>query len=81
MNDSTMMVACAVINAMEHEGRSALPDAPIVAAPSPGRRARRLAAQQRWLASVTYRAAEKVGLTRRLHVSASHVWMIVQLRK
>jgi hypothetical protein len=60
MDYSTMTMACAVINTMEHEGRSALPDAPIVAAPRPGRRARRLAALQGWLASVLYRAAETV---------------------
>ena len=55
--DNSLMMALLVINSMQHEGRSALPDAPIVMAQRtrsrPGRRVR----LQAWLAGVLHHAA------------------------
>jgi hypothetical protein len=55
--DSSMMMALVVINSMEHEARSALPNAPVVeerrAGSTPGRWVR----LQGWLAGVLHHAA------------------------
>jgi hypothetical protein len=55
--DNSLMMALLVINSMKHEGRSALPDAPVVTArrarSTPGRRVR----LQGWLAGVLHHAA------------------------
>jgi hypothetical protein len=55
--DNSLMMALFVINSIEHEGRSALPDAPVVTArragSAPGRRVR----LQGWLAGVLHHAA------------------------
>ena len=55
--DNSLLMALLVINSMKHEGRSALPDAPIEqagrAGPTPGRRVR----LQAWLAGVLHHAA------------------------
>jgi hypothetical protein len=55
--DFSLMMACAVINTMTHEGRSALPNAPVVAPRSSGRARRRLARLQGRLASALHQAA------------------------
>jgi hypothetical protein len=58
--DKWMMMAFLVINSMEHEARSALPNAPIVearrAGSTPGRRVR----LQSWLAGVLHHAARAI---------------------
>lgn len=55
--DYSLMMACLVINTLNHEARSALPNAPIVTE-RPARHAhRRMARLQGWLASVLHRAA------------------------
>jgi hypothetical protein len=55
--DNSLMMAFLVINSMKHEGRSALPDAPIATArragSTPGRRVR----VQAWLAGALHHAA------------------------
>ena len=55
--DNSLLMALLVVNSMKHEGRSALPDAPIVTArltgSAPGRRVR----LQVWLAGVLHHAA------------------------
>jgi hypothetical protein len=55
--DNSLLMALLAINSMKHEGRSALPDAPIVTArltgSAPGRRVR----LQAWLAGVLHHAA------------------------
>jgi hypothetical protein len=60
MDNSMMMMAFLVINSMEHEARSALPNAPIVearrAGSTPGRRVR----LQGWLAGVLHHAARAI---------------------
>jgi hypothetical protein len=50
------MMACGLINRTNHEGGSALPNAPTVAA-SGGPARRRLAPLQGWLATVLHRVA------------------------
>jgi hypothetical protein len=58
--DSSLMLALTVINSLEHEARSALPDAPVVTArracSTPGRRVRLRA----WLGSVLHQAARAI---------------------
>lgn len=55
--DFSLVMASLVINTMNHEGRSALPDAPVVAPPRTGRTRRRLTHLRGWLASVLHQAA------------------------
>jgi hypothetical protein len=55
--DSSLMMALTVINSMENEGRSALPDAPIVTARRTGSKPRRRVRVQAWLAEVLHHAA------------------------
>lgn len=57
MEYSLMMLSYVVINTMNHDSRSALPDAPIVAARRAGHTRRRLARLQGWLANVLHQAA------------------------
>jgi hypothetical protein len=58
--DNSLMMALTVISSLEHEARSALPDAPIAPAPrtgsTPGRRVR----LQGWLAEVLHHAARAI---------------------
>jgi hypothetical protein len=58
--DNSLMMAFLVINSMEHEARSALPDAPVATArragSTPGGRVR----LQGWLAGVLHHAARAI---------------------
>jgi hypothetical protein len=58
--DYSLMMACLLVNTMNHEGRSALPDAPVVAAPRPGPTRRSLARLQGWLASALHPGARAI---------------------
>jgi hypothetical protein len=51
------MMAAYAISTMKHEGRSALPDAPVVVERRGGDARRRLAHLQGWLASVLHQVA------------------------
>jgi hypothetical protein len=55
--DFSLVMASMLINTMSHEGRSALPDAPVVAPPRTGRTRRRLTHLQGRLASFLHQAA------------------------
>ncbi len=55
--DFSLMMAYALVNTMSQEARSALPDAPIVAARAVGSTTRRLARLRGWLATALQRAA------------------------
>lgn len=57
MDYSLVLAAYAVINTMENESHSALPDAPIVASRRTGYAHRRLVPLQGWLASVLHQVA------------------------
>jgi hypothetical protein len=58
--DNSLMVALTVINSMEHEARSALPDAPLATARRAGSTPRRRVRLQGWLAGVLHRAARAI---------------------
>ncbi len=55
--DNSLLMAFLVINSMKHEGRSALPNAPVVAARRAGSAPRRRVRLQAWLAGVLHHAA------------------------
>ena len=55
--DNSLMMAYTVITSMKHEGRSALPHAPVEVEGRPGPTPRRLAHLQGWLAGALHRAA------------------------
>jgi hypothetical protein len=58
--DNSLMMAFLVINSMEHEARSALPDAPIATARRTGSTPRRRVRLQGWLADVLHHAARAI---------------------
>jgi hypothetical protein len=58
--DNSLMMALTVINSLEHEARSALPDAPSVMARRAGSAPRRRVRLQGWLAGVLHHAARTV---------------------
>ncbi|WAH97494.1 hypothetical protein [Arthrobacter sp. MMS18-M83] len=55
--DFSLMMACAVIKSINHEARSALPNAPVIAPRPAGRTRRRLVRLQALLARLLHRAA------------------------
>jgi hypothetical protein len=55
--DNSLMMLAYTINTINHEGRSALPDAPVVAPRSTGRNRRRLGRLQGGLANILHQAA------------------------
>lgn len=67
--DFSLVMASMLINRMNHEGRSALPDAAVVAPPSSGRTRRQLTYLQGWLASVCTRPHGQLSPSRRLQLN------------
>jgi hypothetical protein len=55
--DYSLMLACLLVNTMNNESRSALPDAPVIPARSTGQKRRRLARLQGRLSSALHQAA------------------------
>jgi hypothetical protein len=55
--DYSLMMASTLINTMKHEGRSALPDAPVVVERRAEHSRRRPARLRGWLASVLHQVA------------------------
>jgi len=58
--DYSLMMACTAVALMNNESRSALPNAPVVAARPAGRTRRMLARLQGWLARVLHQAARAI---------------------
>jgi hypothetical protein len=58
--DYSLMMACTVVALINNDSRSALPDAPVVAARPAGRTRRMLPRLQRWLAGVLHQAARAI---------------------
>jgi hypothetical protein len=58
--DSSLTMALLVINSMDHEARSALPDAPVVTGWRPGCTPGRRVRLQGWLSEVFYPAARAI---------------------
>jgi hypothetical protein len=55
--DYSLMMACTAVGLINNDSRSALPNAPVVAARPAGRTRRMLARLQGWLATVLHQAA------------------------
>jgi hypothetical protein len=58
--DNSLMMALLVITSLEHEARSALPDAPLVTARRAGSTPPRRVRLQGWLAGVLHHAARAI---------------------
>jgi hypothetical protein len=58
--DNSLMMLVYRINAINHEGRSALPDAPIVPDQPSGNGRRRIGRLQNWLAKAVHQAASAI---------------------